>query len=479
MMWVLRRLFSVTVVASVLVGMGLLVGSGAPAQETETDASKEKSAPEKSTVVSEVGAADKGQAKPASGGLEPVAANPTPVGGGAVAGGAQQPSDANAIKSLQNALNQTTPKAVQSVIDRVNRSGKSKVGFTGFVRKSLLRALQERSNAKLASLPALTATNSQDVINALTEEQFLIIARDTVKRLSGLTPPQDLKAQIVRQNARASAVPGLGAGLPRLLLLKTPTPDLDTFNWTEKGWVFPDDGAVTGAQNQNLPIPCGGCWAFASIGTLEAAYLITNNKLIGGSEQFLLDCFSATEGNLYGLPWDCGGYPGGGGWWAFDIMSTKPGGLAATPGVPRRSDLGFSGPPANGACASLPALQKPYTVTDWGYVSQGQNPNEIPSDSDLKKFLCDYGPLAVAVYAEAEKPTWYAYKDGIISDVPNNPSAPVSPNHAIMLVGWDNSKQAWLIKNYWGDDWGIQGFAYIQYGFNSIGWGAAWVTVAP
>jgi hypothetical protein len=48
-------------------------------------------------------------------------------------------------------------------------------------------------------------------------------------------------------------------------------------------------------------------------------------------------------------------------------------------------------------------------------------------------------------------------------------------NHAIVLVGWDESRGAWLLRNSWGNDWGEDGYMWIGYGSNSVGKYAAWV----
>ena len=45
-------------------------------------------------------------------------------------------------------------------------------------------------------------------------------------------------------------------------------------------------------------------------------------------------------------------------------------------------------------------------------------------------------------------------------------------NHSLLIVGWDDNlgpAGAWIVKNSWGDDWGMNGYCYIAYGAAKIG----------
>ena len=45
------------------------------------------------------------------------------------------------------------------------------------------------------------------------------------------------------------------------------------------------------------------------------------------------------------------------------------------------------------------------------------------------------------------------------------PQEKVLGGHAVMAVGYDDSKQAVLVRNSWGTDWGIRGYFYMPYGY--------------
>jgi cathepsin L len=110
----------------------------------------------------------------------------------------------------------------------------------------------------------------------------------------------------------------------------------------------------------------------------------------------------------------------------------------------------------------------PYRAEAWGYVVRG---GKQPSLARLKQALIKHGPLYVGVYARTR--SFKRYRSGVIRDRITSGKT----DHAVLLVGWDDAKKAWKIKNSWGTRWGGQekGFGWVGYGSNNLGRRAAWV----
>ncbi len=212
---------------------------------------------------------------------------------------------------------------------------------------------------------------------------------------------------------------------------------------------------------------CGSCWAFSTIGSLEGAALM---KAGAPNGQVNADGSITCSGTLPALseeqvlscnPW---GWACNGGYFAFDmLMPTKVGRKGHYPGAVPAASFPYVGDTV--ACRI--ARNATYTpVTQWGYV---ESSNAVPSVAAVKQAILKYGGVSACVYADN---TFLAYSGGVFSDNTYYNSI----NHAILLVGWDDAKDAWLLKNSWGPSWGIDGFMWIKYGTCNVGLAACWVT---
>ena len=234
---------------------------------------------------------------------------------------------------------------------------------------------------------------------------------------------------------------------------------------------------------------CSTCWAFAAAAAAHASlqknYLELENtvsytmsetgELIGliGAEfmlagdpspfvQDLLNCMSIKEEELC-----LGGWHGK----AFDFMVYKK-------GIPMVYADGFvDTDPATGEtityrreyvrgkkfeCNPNNGFVKAHA---WDYVNSP--PDALPTVEQLKTALIEHGPLAAPIrYDKALE----NYKGGVFK---GNDMGMI--NHVVLLIGWDDEKEAWLVKNSWGEKWGEKGFGWIKYGSNNIGVFAAWI----
>ena len=106
----------------------------------------------------------------------------------------------------------------------------------------------------------------------------------------------------------------------------------------------------------------------------------------------------------------------------------------------------------------------------WGYVNE-TNPDQLPPVAQLKKALIEHGPLAMPIHGDN---CFSVYQGGVF-----NGHSAGDVTHVMVLMGWDDQKQAWLVKNSWGEEWGVKGYGWVAYGSNNIGLYAAWVQPTP
>jgi len=192
-------------------------------------------------------------------------------------------------------------------------------------------------------------------------------------------------------------------------------------------------------QNQGS---CGGAWAITAVSLLESAILKKDGIVVDLSEQYLISC------NPYG--WGCSG-----GSWANDLLVSPGAALEACfPYV--AMDV-----PCNTSCPT------PYQIQSWAFIN---GPNNVPSVEEIKKAIYTYGSVQVGVYVDS----WFqVYASGVFNHCTKRKN--VAVNHIVTLCGWDDARGAWLLKNSWGTGWGEDGFMWIVYGCNKVGYGANYI----
>jgi C1A family cysteine protease len=189
-----------------------------------------------------------------------------------------------------------------------------------------------------------------------------------------------------------------------------------SFDWASQG-------KVTAVRNQGN---CGSCWAFATMGAYESALLIFRGVNVNLSEQFLVSC-------------NTNGYSCNGGWAAWSTM---------TGGTPTEADYPYTA--TNGTCRS--GLTKYYPLKSSYSVT-----NSIDA---IKNAIYAYGSVFTCVYADS---AFSYYTGGTFY------GGSGYINHAVVLTGWDDSRQAWRMKNSWGTGWGESGYMWIRYNTGGIG----------
>lgn len=191
-------------------------------------------------------------------------------------------------------------------------------------------------------------------------------------------------------------------------------------------WRDTNGNFVTTPKNQKK---CGSCWAFSMTGGLESYTLLKTNTPgadLDLSEQVMVSCSGAGSCN-------------GGRLSAGFLQKT---------GLPLESVYPYTA--TDGACATAEAgwQADARKIGAWGSVSQNLN--------TIKTALIKYGPLPIAYMVYED---FMLYKSGIYSYTTGKKLG----GHAVLLVGYNDAEQYFIVKNSWSPAWGEQGFFRIAY----------------
>lgn len=200
---------------------------------------------------------------------------------------------------------------------------------------------------------------------------------------------------------------------------------------------------VTPVREQNT---CGSCWSFTTVAVIESNIMLHSKGAspnnLDLSEQQVLDCSNG------GSCW--------GGWYGTAFTWAKNNQVSFA----NEKDNPYKG--ADKSCTN--SSKTNFYLKDFDRVTPSK---AIANVADIKEAICQHGAVATAVNATK---MFLGYRSGIFDE-----NAKGDINHAITIIGWDDAKHAWLLKNSWGSDWGDNGYMWIDYDSNLIGSYAYWV----
>jgi len=214
---------------------------------------------------------------------------------------------------------------------------------------------------------------------------------------------------------------------------------------------------------------CGSCWAFTTVGAMETLIKYKDGVDRDLSEQALLSCNSESAGvdSETGQEkfWSCEN----GGWYAFDYYTDKKTDPHQSgPGTVWELDFIYTG--ADLACK--PGLEHRERLTSWSYIYP-DDPHSMVYVEDIKQAVHEYGPVVTSLCVGPET---NAYQGGIFSTDESYvcDQYGVETNHAVVIVGWDDSESVWIVRNSWDTWWGEEGYMRIKYGTSNIGFASAY-----
>jgi len=230
--------------------------------------------------------------------------------------------------------------------------------------------------------------------------------------------PAEFKQTILMNKLSQKEDPKNGPYTPLQATVKAPS----SFDWRSR------PGVVTPVYNQGQ---CGSCWAFSATENIESQYALAGHPLKSLSQQQIVSCDTTDYGCEGGWPYNAYKY----------VMSAG--------GQELYSDYPYTA--ETGTC-QFNAAYIYAKINGWQYVTQNQD------EQEMVNYLVANGPLSICVDAE----TWQYYTSGVLTAA----NCGTSIDHCVEAIGYNlgASTPYWIVRNSWGQDWGVAGYIWLQYG---------------
>lgn len=198
---------------------------------------------------------------------------------------------------------------------------------------------------------------------------------------------------------------------------------------------------LTTIQDQN---PCNNCWAFAATALVETMVRIEHGFWAKRSEGDMRDGW---------------GGPTGENWVVRDGPANTP--CAHGAGVTGALDWIAANGLADPDCYPWSAADQTYapTADRAGRTARIGKYESIGANEDAKTWLDAVGPVICNfdVYTD-----FSAYAGPEVYH--RTPMATLRGGHFMLVVGYDDLQQCWIVRNSWGTGWGMAGYGLVGYG---------------
>jgi hypothetical protein len=103
---------------------------------------------------------------------------------------------------------------------------------------------------------------------------------------------------------------------------------------------------------------------------------------------------------------------------------------------------------------SLPGWEnRTVKITEWSWIDDDV--------TTMKQALIDHGPLIICIHFWQD---FFYYFGGVYK----NHTGQTVGGHVVTIVGYDDSKSCWIVKNSWGTKWGERGYFRMAYDADMI-----------